>query len=194
MPHADTICNGCGRRVPTSKEHLLHVAVAQVLLRDRRIKTGEERDAALRGHPFFKELRLYRNPLAGEPERRIYLDVYVENLICKHCNSTWARVLEEEGGSALYQFIHLHRPAKTYCAYGVSTSRSRCGGRIVAPKLCDGATLVPVMRAIRDRSGLDTSIRVARVAGSHWQFASTGGRWVGDPPHIVFIIWVSYSS
>jgi len=112
VARSDTTCNGCGRRRPTSKEHLLHVAVAQVLLKDRSISTGRERDAALRRDPFFKGLKLYRNPLAGNPERPIYLDVYIENLICESCNRTWARLLEEEAGPNLYQFIHLHRPAQ----------------------------------------------------------------------------------
>jgi hypothetical protein len=161
MSRAPTICNGCGRQMPTSKEHLLHVAVAQVLLKDRRIRTGQERDAALRRHPFFNELRLHRDPLAGEPERKIRLDVYVENLICGDCNSTWARELEEEAGSALYQFIHLHRPAQDVLREWSFYFATKMWWANRRAEILRWGDLVPVLRAIRERSSLDASIRLA---------------------------------
>lgn len=165
------------------------MAIARVLLKDRRILTAKDRDAALRSHPFLSELQLYRNPLEGDPERPVYLTVYVENLICADCNGTWARELEEEAGEALYQFVHLHRPAAGVLRpwaffYAIKlwwTQRRaeelRCGD------------LVPVLRAIRDERDVPTSIRVAQMRGSHWNYASLGGVWHGDPPHITFIIW-----
>ena len=189
MTRSDTTCNGCGRRKPTSKEHLLHVAVARVLLKDRSIETGKQRDAALRRDPFFTGLKLYRNPLAGESERLIYLHVYVENLICKECNGTWARLLEEEAGLNLYQFVHLHRPAEAILrewSFYFAIKLWWANRRAEALRWGD---LVPVLRAIRERTGLDVSIRVAGVPGSHWNFASMAGRWIGDPPHLTFIIW-----
>lgn len=189
MTRSDTICNGCGRRKSTSKEHLLHVAVAQVLLKDRTISTGKERDAALGRDPFFRGLKLYRNPLAGDPERPIYLDVYVENLICEDCNRKWAKLLEEEAGPNLYQFIHLHRPAQAILrewSFYFAIKLWWANRRAEALRWGD---LVPVLRAITERSGLDVAIRVARVQGSHWNFASMAGRWIGDPPHLTFIIW-----
>ena len=167
----------------------MHVAVARSLLKDRTIQTGRERDAAFRRHPFFKGLRLYRDPLRRDPERPIFLTVYVENLICKECNQTWARELEEEAGEALYQFVHLHRPAQAvlrewtfYFAVKLWWAQQRA-------EALRWGDLVPVLRAIRERSGLGTSIRVAQVRGSHWEFASMSGGWVGDPPHMTFIIW-----
>jgi hypothetical protein len=159
-----------------------------VLLRDRSIKTSGERDAALRGHPFFAALGGYRDPFRGDPERPIHLTVYVENLICRECNGTWARELEEEAGEALYQFVHLHRPAQAilrewsfYFAVKLWWAQRRS-------EALHWGELVPVQRAIRERTGLDVSIRVGRAQGSHWEFATSGG-WVGDPPHITFVIW-----
>jgi hypothetical protein len=73
MSETLSVCNGCGQRKPTSREHLIHVAVARVLLKDKKIKTSEERDAALRNHPFLSGLRLYRDPLEGGPERPVHL-------------------------------------------------------------------------------------------------------------------------
>lgn len=188
MTRQETVCNGCGQRKPTSKEHLVHVAVARVLLKDRAIKTGKDRDAALRAHPFFSGLKLYRDPLRSDPERPIFLTVYVENLICKECNQTWARELEEEAGDALYQFIHLHRPAQAvlrewsfYFAVKLWWAQKRA-------EALRWGDLVPVLRAISGRAGLPSSIRVAQVRGSHWEFASLSGGWAGDPPHITFII------
>lgn len=184
-----SVCNGCGQRKPTSREHLVHVAVARVLLKDRKIKTGRERDAALRNHPFLSGLRLYRNPLEGDPERSAHLTVWVENLLCRDCNGEWARRLEEEAGAALYQFVHLHRPASPILrawAFFFAIKLWWSQRRAEALRWGD---LLPVLRAIRDDRDVPTSIRVAQVRGSHWNFASTAGRWVGDPPHIVFIIW-----
>lgn len=160
-----------------------------MLLKDRNIKTGKDRDAALGAHPFFSGLKLYRNPLDGDPERPIYLTVYVENLICKECNGRWARELEEDAGQALYQFVHLHRPAQGvlrewsfYFAIKLWWAQRRA-------EALRWGDLVPVLRAIKERAGLETSIRVAQVRGFQWEFASMAGGWAGDPPHITFIIW-----
>jgi hypothetical protein len=183
------ICNGCGQRKPTSKEHLVHVAVARVLLKNRQIRTSQERDEALRTDAFLSGLHLYRDPLEDEPERSISLSVWIENLMCADCNGSWARRLEEEAGAALYQFVHLHRPATDvlrgwafFFAIKLWWSQRRA-------ELLRWGDLVPVLRAIRDEGDVLTSILVAQVRGSHWNYASTGGRWIGDPPHIVFIIW-----
>jgi hypothetical protein len=188
MPRPESVCNGCGKRKPTSKEHLVHVAVARALLKDRAIKTGKDRDAALRAHPFFSGLRLYRDPLRSDPERPIFLTVYVENLICRECNQSWARELEEEAGNALYQFIHLHRSAQAvlrewsfYFAVKLWWAQRRA-------EALRWGDLVPVLRAISGRVGPPSSIRVAQVRGRRWEFASMAGGWAGDPPHITFII------
>lgn len=188
MEEATGICNGCGKRKPTSKEHLVHVAVARVLLKDRGIRDGKERDEAFRSDPFFAGLQLYRDPLQGDPERPIFMSVWIEDLLCRDCNGGWARELEEDAGNNLYQFIHLHRPARDlrgwafYYAIKLWWAQRRA-------ELLKWGDLVPVLQSIRETRDVSTSIRVAQVPGSKWKYASSGGRWTGDPPHIVFIIW-----
>ena len=164
------------------------MAVARVLLKDRKIRTGQERDLALRTDAFISGLHLYRDPLEGEPERSITLSVWIENLICADCNGSWARQLEEEAGAALYQFIHLHRPATDVLRSWAFFFAIKLWWSQRRAELLRWGDLVPVLRAIRDERDVPTSILVAQVRGSHWNYASSGGRWVGDPPHIVFII------
>jgi hypothetical protein len=187
---ATGICNGCGKREATSREHLVHVAVARVLLKDRQIRTGKERDEAFRSDPFFARLQLYRDPLEGEPERPISMSVWIRDLLCPDCNGGWAKKLEEDAGNDLYQFVHLHRPASVdlrgwafYFAIKLWWSQRRA-------ELLRWGDLVPVMRSIKETRDVSTSVRVAQVGGAErWKYASSGGRWTGNPPHIVFIIW-----
>lgn len=157
-----SVCNGCGQRRPTSREHLVHVVVARVLLKDRKIRAGRERDAALRSHPFLSGLRVYSDPLEGDPERPAHLTVWVENLLCKDCNGDWAKRLEEESGEALYQFVHLHPPASPILrAWAFFFAIKLWWSQRRAEALRSG-DLVPVLRAIRRHRDVPTSRRHMR--------------------------------
>ncbi|MFL5798478.1 MAG: hypothetical protein ACJ77A_11175 [Actinomycetota bacterium] len=189
------ICNGCGEEKPTSWEHLIHLVIGRVLLKDHGVAPTELRPR-LRTHPWYKELDLWEHdPVEGEPVRKVNLaDAKIRNLLCRDCNGSWARRLEEQGGERLYQFIHLHRPADApvmrrwvmFFAMKLWWTERRTE----ALRHGDLHQVFDVLR--RSGSSIETSIRVARLRASRdrWRFAFVRrGRVPGGTDSIVFIFW-----
>jgi hypothetical protein len=114
--------------------------------------------------------------------------VYVENLIC---NGVQPDLGARAGRGSRRRVVPVHplapsgssclAPVELYFAVRLWWAQRRA-------EALRWGDLVSVLGAIRARGTLWTSIRVAQVRGSHWEFASMSGGWAGDPPHITFII------
>ncbi len=81
-----TVCNGCGANKPTSREHLIHRSIGQVLLNKRGLSTEEVRKRLNSGY----WSRLFQRRPDMAPERDVRLDHYVTGFICEECNGGWA--------------------------------------------------------------------------------------------------------
>jgi hypothetical protein len=50
-----------------------------------------------------------RDPFSDDPKTRpTWLNQAIKGMICEACNNGWARQLEEEAGTNLYDFSNLH--------------------------------------------------------------------------------------
>lgn len=106
---ADTICNGCRRRRPTSKEHLIHLAVGRALMRDRTMDRATMQ--ARLADDYWGGFKQYDQGLVDETSRPAPLGWWVRDLICRDCNGGWAKRLEERAGAHLYEFLHVYAEA-----------------------------------------------------------------------------------
>ena len=97
------VCNACEREGRTSNEHLIHVAIGRVLVRNWSLPPEEVRRLLQTGP--LGEFRLYERPYEDDsPSERTWLNQEIRGLICRECNMTWARQLEEDAGRNLYEF------------------------------------------------------------------------------------------
>ncbi len=175
---------------PTSKEHLVHVAVGRVILANKRLTAPD-----VRRHlqsDYFREFEMHSPFPEGEPLGRAWLNGSISGLICRECNQGWARELEESAGKALYAFTLERRAAEArllrrwawYFAAKMWFSNHRTEG------LSDGP-LVPILEKLATPSvSIEMPVRVAVVDASprDWRFAGLAMGWAAGPDP--FIAWI----
>ena len=190
-------CNACGSEGPTSREHLIHVAIGRVILADRGLSSDEVRRRLQEEE--YREFRRYAIgqgfPLGEKDVGQAWFNTEIRGLICRSCNSGWAKDLEEAAGPRLYSFVHLHGQAdeqvlrrwaaffaiKLWWAYRRTEVLADGALRSILPKLADPKVQV------------EPSVCVARLHGAspqRWNFAGTMGGWAAglDGPYIPWII------
>lgn len=186
-------CNACGDVGATSREHLIHVAIGRVILGNAGLSKDEVR-AGLQSERF-RQFGLYREPSLSEREGPAWSNQSIRGLICKECNETWAKELEEEAGKALFGFINGGEPAQAallrrwawYFAIKLWWANTR------TETLADGP-LQPMLAQIAKPDAQVVSpmlVRVVRLPfkGEEWDFAANVRGWAGVQES-AFIPWV----
>ncbi len=174
---------------------MIHLTIGRVLLRNRQLTTPEMRRRLQTG--WFSEYRGYAHPLDEDPiegGKPVRLDWWVGNFICKECNRTWARRLEEEAGNELYNFVHgsgrISDPPVRFWAWFFAMKLWRYYQR---NETTGDGILHPVLDPIRrrDPSGIPPIClcrmrQPTKAADNRWRFA-----WMhGDPPRYwSFVLW-----
>lgn len=186
------VCNACGYEGKTSNEHLIHIAIGRVLVRNWSLPPNEVRRLLRTGH--FGEFRLYERPYEHDtPGKQAWLNQEIRGLICRECNMRWARQLEEDAGKNLYEFLNhrgkidarlFHRWA-WFFATKLWFAHSRTEGLAEGP-------LLPVLRQLaKPDVNIKMPVYLARLdaPSRKWQFGARIRGWAGeDGPFMFWII------
>jgi hypothetical protein len=184
-------CNACDHEGKTSREHLIHIAIGRTILRNRRLTPDQVR--AHLQNDYFREFGFYdREPLRSEPVESAWLNQAIGGLICRECNQTWARELEEAAGANLYDFTNLRGSADAHLLSRWAWFFAiKLWFMNVRPDVLSDGPLKPMLSKLADpRVSVGMPVLLARLDASprDWSFAATARSWRG--PYSPFISWI----